>query len=38
MTWETFIKEEQNKEYYINLMKFVNKEYQDKCIKSNTAK
>ena len=32
MTWETFIKEEQNKEYYISLMKFVNKEYQDKII------
>ena len=32
MTWETFIKEEQNKEYYINLMQFINKEYREKVI------
>lgn len=32
MTWDNFIKEEQTKEYYINLMNFINNQYQTKTI------
>ena len=32
MSWEEFIKQEQQKEYYQKLMTFIDKEYQDKVI------
>lgn len=32
MTWDDFFKEESNKEYYKNLIKFIDEEYQNKTI------